>query len=82
MSGLELCPKCKWGHLYPAVTSSLSTESQFNGIREYECAICAYKQRRTKQMQKVHIENKVRGRVNKSKKTKAKTRTERKTTKL
>lgn len=33
-------------------------------------------------MQKVHIENKVRGRVNKSNKTKAKTRTERKTTKL
>jgi hypothetical protein len=26
MSGLELCPKCKTGHLYPVVTTRLSTE--------------------------------------------------------
>ena len=77
VSGLELCPKCKKGHLYPVVTASASAEpkGQFNetgGIREYGCDICGYKQQAAKQRKNVDIKDKVSAKVNKTKKPKAK----------
>ena len=76
MSGLELCPKCKMGHLYPLVTTRISTEpkDQFRetGIRDYECDICGHKQKGLKQTQKVDVKNKVRASVKKTKKPKTK----------
>jgi hypothetical protein len=49
VSGLELCPKCKKGHLYPVVTASASAEpkvqfKETGGIRDYEYDICGHKQ--------------------------------------
>ena len=94
MSGLELCPKCKKGHLYPVVTASASGEpkgqfSETGSIRDYQCAICGYKQRAAaKQKQNVDVRDKVSAGVHKTKKaknktkTKAKTKAKRKRTKL
>lgn len=89
MSGLELCPKCKKGHLYPVVTASPGTETkgQFRdtgNTRDYECAICGYKQKGPKPVEK---KNKVSASVKKIKRTraeptKAKTKVKRKRTKL
>jgi len=80
LSGLELCPKCKKGHLYPVVTTRVSTEpkDQFRetgSIRDYECAICGHKQKAAKQTQNVDVKDKVSARVIKAKKTKTKTKT-------
>ncbi|MGV8107139.1 MAG: hypothetical protein ACP5OH_05155 [Nitrososphaerota archaeon] len=77
VSGLELCPKCKKGHLYPVVTASVSAEpkGQFNetgGIRDYECDICGYKQKTATQRQNVSAKDKVSASVNKTKKPKPK----------
>lgn len=77
MYGLELCPKCKKGHLYPLVTGSdnAGTKDQFREtgiIREHGCDICGYKQKGEKQTQ---IKHKVSATLKKTKKTKAKTRT-------
>ena len=81
MYGLELCPKCKKGHLYPLVTGrdTAGTKDQFreNGIiREYGCDICGYKQKGEKQTQ---IKHKVSAKVKKTEKTKIKTREKAKT---
>lgn len=83
MSGLELSPKCKKGHLYPVVTASVSAEpkGQFKetvGIREYGCDICGYKQKVAKQRQNGDVKDKVSARVKKTKKAKAKTKTRKK----
>ena len=80
VSELELCPKCKKGHLYPVVTTSVSTEpkGQFRetgSIRDYECAICGHKQKAAKQTQNVDVKDKASARVIKAKKTKTKTKT-------
>ena len=78
MSGLELCPKCKKGHLYPVVTASGSVEpkDQFRetgGIRDYQCAICGYKQKAAaKQKQNVDVRDMVSAGVHKTKKAKIK----------
>ena len=76
MSGLELCPKCKMGHLYPLVTTRVSTEpkDQFRetGIRDYECDICGHKQKGLKQIKKADVKDKVSASVKKSKKPKPK----------
>ena len=76
MSGLELCPKCKKGHLYPVVTSSIGAEPlrqhSETGSRDYECAICGHKQTGLKQAQYVNEKGEVSTRVKKAKKTKAK----------
>jgi hypothetical protein len=78
VSGLELCPKCKKGHLYPVVTASGSGEpkgrfKETGGIRDYECAICGYRQKAAaKQKQNVDMKDKVRAKVKKSKKQKLK----------
>jgi hypothetical protein len=94
MYGLELCPKCKKGHLYPVVTASASGEpkGQFRetgSIRDYQCAICGYKRKAAaKQKQNVDVKDKVSARVHKTKKaknttkTRAKTKAKRKRTKL
>lgn len=78
MSGLELCPKCKKGHLYPVVTASAEPKDQFEetgGIREYGCDICGYKQKSAKQRKNVDLkDNKVSVRVKKTKKSKRKLR--------
>jgi hypothetical protein len=85
MYGLELCPKCKKGHLYPVVTASGSVEpkGQFRetgGIRDYQCAICGYKQKAAaKQKQNVDVRDKVSAGVHKTKKAKNKTKTKAKT---
>jgi len=84
VSGLELCPKCKKGHLYPVVTASASAEpkGQFKetgGIRDYECDICGHKQKAAKQRQNVDAKEKVSATVKKTKKTKTKTNTKPKT---
>ena len=85
MSGLELCPKCKKGHLYPVVTASASGEpkgqfSETGSIRDYQCAICGYKQRAAaKQKQNVDVRDKVSAGVHKTKKAKNKTKTKAKT---
>ena len=81
--GLELCPKCKKGHLYPVVTASASGEpkGQFGetgSIRDYQCAICGYK-RKAKQKQNVDVRDKVSAGVHKTKKAKNKTKTKAKT---
>ena len=76
MYGLELCPKCKKGHLYPVVTASASGEpkGQFRetgSIRDYQCAICGYKRKAAaKQKQNVDVKDKVSARVHKTKKAK------------
>jgi len=81
MSGLELCPKCKKGHLYPVVTASGSVvpKGQFKetgGIRDYQCTICGYKQKAAaKQKQNVDVRDKVSAGVHKTKKAKNKTKT-------
>ena len=76
MSGLELCPKCKTGHLYPVVTTRVSTEpkDQFKetGIRDYKCDICGYNQKGAKQTQILDIKDKISARVTRAKKTKTK----------
>jgi hypothetical protein len=76
VSGLELCPKCKKGHLYPVVTSSIGAEPlrqhSETGSRDYECAICGYKQTGLKQAQYVNEKGEVSTRVKKAKKPKAK----------
>lgn len=76
MSGLELCPKCKTGHLYPVVTTRVSTEpkDQFRetGIRDYKCDICGYNQKGAKQTQILDIKDKISARVTRAKKTKPK----------
>ena len=76
MSGLELCPKCKKGHLYPVVTSSIGAEPlrqhSETGSRDYECAICGYKQTGLKQAQYVNEKGEVSTRVKKAKKPKVK----------
>ena len=81
MSGLELCPKCKKGHLYPVVTASASTSAepkgQFKetgGIRDYVCDICGHKQKAAKQRQNVDVKDKVSARMIKAKKTKTNTK--------
>ncbi len=84
MSGLELCPKCKMGHLYPVVTTRVSTEpkDQFRetgSIRDYECDICGHKQKAAKQMQNVEVKDKVSARVIKAKNPKAKAKAKAKT---
>jgi hypothetical protein len=81
--GLELCPKCKKGHLYPVVTASASAEpkghfKETGGIREYGCDICGYKQKAAKQRQNVDVKDKVSARVKKTKKPKPKPKTKRK----
>lgn len=89
VSGLELCPKCKKGHLYPVVTASVSTEpkGQFketDGIRDYECDLCGHRQKAAKQSQNVYVKDNVSTSVKKTKrprpkpKTKTKTKTKRK----
>lgn len=80
MYGLELCPKCKKGHLYPVVTASASAEpkvqfKETGGIRDYECDICGHKQKAAKQRQNVDVKDKVSARVIKAKKTKTKMKT-------
>lgn len=79
MSGLELCPKCKAGHLYPVVTTRVSTEpkDQFRetGIRDYKCDICGYNQKGAKQTQILDIKDKISARVTRAKKTKTRTKT-------
>ncbi|MDW3644980.1 MAG: hypothetical protein QN819_09135, partial [Nitrososphaeraceae archaeon] len=64
MSGLELCPKCKKGHLYPVVTAYASASAepkrQFKetgGVRDYECDICGHKQKATKLRQNVDVKD-------------------------
>ena len=85
MSGLKLCPKCKKGHLYPVVTASASGEpkGQFRetgSIRDYQCAICGYKQKAAAiQKQNVDVKDKVIAGVHKTKKAKNKTKTKGKT---
>jgi hypothetical protein len=86
VSALESCPKCKKGHLYPVVTTRVSTEpkDQFRetgSIRDYECDICGHKQKAAKQTQNVDVKDKVSARVIKAKKTKTKTKTKPKTRK-
>ena len=84
MSGLELCPKCKKGHLYPVETASISdSKGQFTSTgnpRDYQCAICGYKKKpaRTQNEVKEKVIARVR-RVRKVKKTKNKTKTKAKT---
>ena len=76
VSGLELCPKCKKGHLYPVVTSSVGAEPirqhSETESRDYECAICGHKQTGLKQAQYVNEKGEVSTRVKKAKKPKAK----------
>jgi hypothetical protein len=76
VSGLELCPKCKKGHLYPVVTSSVGAEPirqhSETESRDYECAICGHKQTGLKQAQYVNEKGEVSTIVKKAKKTKAK----------
>jgi|SRR4029078_10626306 len=81
MSGLELCPKCKKGHLYPVITASISdAKGQFTSTgnpRDYQCAICGYK--KPPRTQNVKVKDKVSARVRKVKKAKNKTKTKAKT---
>ncbi len=77
MSGLELCPKCKKGHLYPVVTASANAEpkGQFKetgGIRDYECDICGPKQKGAKQKAHRGVKNQVSATVQKTEKPKPK----------
>ena len=77
VSGLQLCTKCKKGHLYPVVTASASPEpkrqfKETGTIRDYECAICGYKQKAARQMQNVDVKDKVSARVKRTKKPKQK----------
>ncbi len=71
VSGLELCPKCKKGYLYPVVTARVSTEPigqyrETSSIRDYQCDICGHKQKPGKKTRSA--------RVIKTKKAKAKTK--------
>jgi Zn ribbon nucleic-acid-binding protein len=83
VSGLELCPKCKIGHLYPLVTTRVSTEPKYQfretGIRDYECDICGHKQKGLKQTQKVDVKDKVSASVKNTKKPKIKIKIKTKT---
>ncbi|MDW0223279.1 MAG: hypothetical protein QOC40_09190, partial [Nitrososphaeraceae archaeon] len=86
MSGLELCPKCKKGHLYPVVTAYASASAepkrQFKetgGVRDYECDICGHKQKATKLRQNVDVKDEASASVKKTKKLKTKRKTKRKT---
>ena len=75
VSELELCPKCKKGHLYPVVTASAEPKGQFKetgGISDYECDICGHKQKAAKQRQNVDVKDKVSASVKKTKKLKLK----------
>ena len=72
VSGLEICPKCRKGHLYPVVTDSASTKPK--GIRDYQCAICGHKQIGTRQTQYVNVKNKKIPRLTKAKKIKGRKR--------
>lgn len=78
MYGLELCPKCKKGHLYPVVTASASGQpkGQFRetgSIRDYQCAICGYKRKAAaKQKQTVYVKDKVSAEYTRLKKQKIK----------
>jgi hypothetical protein len=79
VSGLELCPKCKKGHLYPVVTTRVSAEPkgqyrETGSIRDYECDICGHKQKAAKKAQTVDVKHKVSARVMKPEKPKAKTK--------
>ena len=82
MSGLELCPKCKKGHLYPVITASISdAKGQFTSTgnpRDYQCAICGYTKKPAR-TQNVEVKDKVSARVRKVKKAKNKTKTKAKT---
>ena len=73
MSGLELCPKCKKGHLYPVVTASTSdAKGQFTSTgnpRDYQCAICGYKKKPAR-TQNVEVKEKVSARVHRVRKVK------------
>ena len=66
------------GHLYPLVTTRVSTEprDQFRetGIRDYECDICGHKQKGLKHTQKVDVKDKVSPSVKKTKKSKSKSK--------
>lgn len=69
----------KKGHLYPVVTANPSAESKgqarkTDGIRDYECAICGYKQKLAEQKQDVDRMEKKHVKVTKSKKARAKTK--------
>ncbi|MDW0233606.1 MAG: hypothetical protein QOK50_05240 [Nitrososphaeraceae archaeon] len=86
MSGLELCPKCKKGHLYPVVTAYASASAepkrQFKetgGVRDYECDICGHKQKATKLRQNVDVKDEASASVKKTKKLKTKRKTKPKT---
>lgn len=77
MSGLELCPKCKKGYLYPVVTARVSAEpigqyGKTSSIRDYQCDICGHKQKPGKKTQSVGIKDNLSARVIKTKKRKAK----------
>lgn len=77
VSGLELCPKCKKGHLYPVVTAHVSTEPKgqygdTSNIRDYQCDICGHKQKPGKKMLSVDVRDNLSARVMKTKKTKIK----------
>ncbi|MDW0299591.1 MAG: hypothetical protein QN649_02960 [Nitrososphaeraceae archaeon] len=86
MSGLELCPKCKKGHLYPVVTAYASASAepkrQFKetgGVRDYECDICGHKQKATKLRQNVDVKDEASASVKKTKKPKPKPKPKTKT---
>jgi hypothetical protein len=77
VSGLELCPKCKKGHLYPVVTARVSAEPkgqyrETSSIRDYQCDICGHKQKPGKKTQSVGVKDKLSARVIKAKRTKPK----------
>ena len=74
VSGLELCPICKKGHLYPVVTASTSPGRETGPIGDYECAICGHKQKAAKQTRNVAVKDKVSASIKKTKKTKTKTK--------
>jgi hypothetical protein len=82
--GLELCPKCKKGYLYPVVTARVSAEPkgayrETSRIREYQCDICGHKQKPGKKMLSVNVDEKLSTRIIKTKKIKPKTKTKTKT---
>lgn len=39
VSGLELCPKCKKGHLYPVVTASAEAKGNLKKLRKLDAVI-------------------------------------------
>jgi hypothetical protein len=75
VSGLELCPKCKKGYLYPVVTARVREEpkgqySEASSIRDYQCDICGHKQNPRKKTQTVDVKDNLSIRVIKAKKAK------------